>query len=52
MPEARTALTGNQLTDHHLLGLARRHGGKLVTFDRGIAAVGGDDVTCLLPPRE
>ncbi|MCL4848678.1 MAG: PIN domain-containing protein [Acidobacteria bacterium] len=49
MPEVRTAQTGKQITDRYLLGLARRHGGKLVTFDGGIAAVGGDDVIQLLP---
>jgi hypothetical protein len=52
MPEVRTAQTGKQLTDRYLLGLARRHGGKLVTFDRSLASAGGDDVTCLLPPAE
>lgn len=26
-----------QVTDAHLLALARRHGGRLVTFDRAIA---------------
>lgn len=52
MPEVRTAQTGRQLTDRYLLGLARRHGGKVVTFDRSLSSVGGDDVTCLLPPGE
>jgi hypothetical protein len=52
MPEVRTAQTGKQLTDRYLLGLTRRHGGKLVTFDRSLASAGGDDVTCLLPPAE
>jgi toxin-antitoxin system PIN domain toxin len=50
MPEVRTALAGKQITDRYLLGLARRHGGKLVTFDGGLAAVGGADVIHLLPP--
>jgi toxin-antitoxin system PIN domain toxin len=49
MPDVRMAQTSRQLTDRYLLGLARRHSGTLVTFDRGIAAVGGDDVICLLP---
>lgn len=49
MSEVRLAETGKQITDRYLLGLARRHGGKLVTFDRPLAAAGGDDVTCLLP---
>ena len=48
MPEVRMAQTGRQLTDRYLLGLARRHGGKVVTFDRGVAAIGGNDVICLL----
>jgi predicted nucleic acid-binding protein len=52
MPEVRMAQTGKQLTDRYLLGLARRHGGKLVTFDRSLASAGGDDVMCLLPPTE
>lgn len=52
MPEVRMAQTGRQLTDRYLLGLARRKGGKVVTFDRGLIAVGGDDVICLLPSAE
>jgi toxin-antitoxin system PIN domain toxin len=51
MPEVRMAQTGKQLTDRYLLGLARRHGGKLVTFDRGLSSAGGD-VACLLPPAQ
>ena len=49
MPEVRTASTGKQITDRYLLGLARRHGGRLITFDRALAAAGGSDVVCLLP---
>jgi predicted nucleic acid-binding protein len=49
-PEVRTAETGKQLTDRYLLGLARRNGGKVITFDRGLTVVGGEDVICLLPP--
>lgn len=49
MPEVRTASTGKQITDRYLLGLARRHGGRLITFDRALAATGGSDVVCLLP---
>lgn len=49
MPEVRAAQTGKQLTDRYLLGLARRHGGKLVTFDAGIAGAGSADVIHLLP---
>ena len=52
MPEVRTASTGKQITDRYLLGLARRHGGRLTTFDRALAGAGGDDVVCLLPPGE
>jgi len=49
MPEVRTATTGKQITDRYLLGLARRHGGRLVTFDRALAVAGGHDVLCLSP---
>jgi toxin-antitoxin system PIN domain toxin len=49
LPEVRSAGTANQVTDRYLLGLARRNGGQLVTFDRGLAAVGGRDVICLSP---
>jgi toxin-antitoxin system PIN domain toxin len=52
MAEVRTATTSKQITDRYLLGLARRHGGRVVTLDRGLAAAGGDDVKCLLPPQE
>jgi toxin-antitoxin system PIN domain toxin len=39
------ALTGHrQVTDAHLLTLARRHGARLLTFDAGLARLGGDDV--------
>lgn len=35
------ALTGHrQVSDVYLLALARKHGGKLATFDRGIAELG------------
>jgi len=51
MPEVRTATTGKQITDRYLLGLARRHGGRVITFDRPLATAGGADVLCLLPPR-
>ena len=51
MAEVRAAVTGKQLTDRYLLGVARRNGGRLVTFDRALAAAGGSDVACLLPPR-
>ena len=49
LPEVRSAATGKQVTDRYLLGMARRNRGKLVTFDRALAAAGGDSVICLLP---
>jgi len=48
MPEVRTASTGKQITDRYLLGLARRNGGRLITFDRALAAASGGDAICLL----
>jgi uncharacterized protein len=36
-----------QVTDVHLLVLARRAGVRLVTFDAGLARLGGDDVVLL-----
>ena len=50
MAEVRTATTAKQVTDRYLLGLARRQGGRVITFDRGLSAAGGDDAKCLLPP--
>jgi toxin-antitoxin system PIN domain toxin len=44
-----------QVTDAHLLTLARRHGMRLVTFDAGVSALGqGRDVELLtaLQPRQ
>jgi toxin-antitoxin system PIN domain toxin len=32
-----------QVTDAHLLALARRHNGRLATLDRGVAGLAGDD---------
>ena len=49
MAEVRLAATAKQVTDGYLLGLARRHGGQLVTFDRALAMTGGADAVCLLP---
>ena len=43
MPEVRSAHTGKADHGSLLLGLARRHGGRLVTFDRPLAAMAGDD---------
>ncbi len=51
LPEVRSAETGKQITDRYLLGLARRNGGRLITFDRALAVAGGRDVLCLLLPR-
>lgn len=54
LPEVRSASRAKQVTDRYLLGLARRNGGQLVTFDRQLAADGGHDVVCLPlthPPR-
>ncbi len=33
-----------QVTDAHLLGIARRHGARVVTFDRAMTELGSDDV--------
>jgi toxin-antitoxin system PIN domain toxin len=42
------AISGHrQLTDAHLLTLARRHGVRMVTFDAGLAHLGGVDVELL-----
>lgn len=49
LPEVRAARAGKQVTDRYLLGLARRNGGRVVTFDRALALAGGRDVLCLLP---
>jgi toxin-antitoxin system PIN domain toxin len=49
LAEVRSASTGKQVTDRYLLGLARRNGGQVVTFDRALALFGGNDVISLLP---
>ncbi len=36
-----------QVTDVHLLALVRGHAGRLVTFDKGLASLGGNDVVLL-----
>lgn len=36
-----------QVTDAYLVALARHHGGRLVTLDRGLAALHGDDIELL-----
>jgi uncharacterized protein len=48
MAEVRTATIAKQITDRYFLGLARRHGGRVITFDGGLAAAGGDDAKNLL----
>jgi toxin-antitoxin system PIN domain toxin len=48
MIEVRLAETARQVTDRYLLGLARRYQGHVITFDRGLAVAGGDDVIDLL----
>lgn len=52
LPEVRAAATAKQVTERYLLGLARKNGGQLATFDRALAAFGGGDVVCLLPRQE
>ena len=47
LPEVRSAVTGKQLTDRYLLSLARRNGGRVVTFDRSLANAGGEDIILL-----
>lgn len=42
-----TLVGHRQVSDAHLLTLARRHGVRLVTFDGGVHALGGDDVELL-----
>jgi uncharacterized protein len=49
LAEVRGAATAKQVTDRYLLGLARKNGGRLATFDRALASFGGADVVCLLP---
>ena len=49
LAQVRSAVTAKQVTDRYLWGLARHYRGLLVTFDRGLAAAGGDDVRLLIP---
>lgn len=47
-------MTSSQVTDTYLLALARRHGGRLATFDRrlSVAAVrDGKTALCLIPAK-
>lgn len=41
--------TYRQVTDAHLLAVARRHGARLATIDRGVAALAGGDDLVLVP---
>jgi len=50
LAQVRSAVTAKLVTDRYLWGLARHFRGLLVTFDRGLAAAGRDDV-CLLTPH-
>lgn len=47
LTEVRAAPTAKHVTDRYLWGLARHYGGRLVTFDRGLAAAGREDVWLL-----
>jgi toxin-antitoxin system PIN domain toxin len=38
-----------QITDAYLVALARHHGGRLATLDRGLAVLHGEDVELLVP---
>jgi toxin-antitoxin system PIN domain toxin len=49
LAEVRGAVTAKQVTDRYLWGLARHYHGRVVTFDGGLAAAGGDDVSLLTP---
>jgi toxin-antitoxin system PIN domain toxin len=48
VPAERMA-TYRQVTDAHLLALARRHGARLATIDRGVGTLGGGDDLVLVP---
>lgn len=47
----RAVIGHRQVTDGYLVALARRHGGRLATFDAGLAAVHADAVE-LLPTHD
>lgn len=53
IPYDRSHLGGvighRQVTEAYLVALARHHHGQVVTFDRGIAALHGDEVHLLTP---
>lgn len=50
LPAQRIA-THRQVTDAHLVALARRHGARLATLDRGIAALAPQSDVVLIPFR-
>lgn len=41
--------THRQVTDAHLVALARRHGGRLATLDHAVASLAGGDGVVLVP---
>lgn len=45
--EAITLTGHQQVTDAHLVALARHHGAVLATFDRAVRALGADDVVLI-----
>jgi toxin-antitoxin system PIN domain toxin len=53
IPYSRGHLAGvighRQVTDAYIVALARHHHGRVVTLDRGLAALHGDDVLLLTP---
>ena len=46
---AERVATYRQVSDAHLLALARRHGARLATIDRGVSALAGGDDLVLVP---
>jgi toxin-antitoxin system PIN domain toxin len=46
---AERVATYRQVTDAHLLALARRHEARLATLDRGVAALAGGEDLLLVP---
>jgi len=49
LPEVRSATGAKHVTDRYLLGVVRRNGGQVITFDRALATAVADDVVCLSP---
>lgn len=47
--EGTRVATHRQVTDAHLLALARRHGARLATFDRAVGRLAGGDDVVLVP---